>query len=75
MFQWDGLVISSDFVVILDCEGIDTVSNMFINGQLVGSTDNMFRRYRFDIGSNLKPGENELRGNRSLVRYLKLHSS
>ncbi len=52
----------AEATVVLDCEGIDTVSNLFVNGQFVGSTDNMFRRYRFRIGEFLKQGENELRG-------------
>ena len=35
-------------------EGVDTVSNVSINGQLVGRTNNMFTRYIFDVKNYLK---------------------
>lgn len=39
-------------------EGIDTFSDIYINGQLVKSTDNMFLAY--DVQDNLHIGENEV---------------
>lgn len=39
-------------------EGIDTFSDIYINGQLVKSTDNMFISY--DVDQNLHIGENEV---------------
>lgn len=39
-------------------EGIDTFSDIYINGQLVKSTDNMFISY--DVDNNLRIGENEV---------------
>ena len=40
--------------IILIAEGIDTVATIFINGQQVGTTDNMFVKYTFDVKSLLK---------------------
>ena len=40
--------------IILVAEGIDTVSTIFINGQQVGTTDNMFVKYTFDVKSFIK---------------------
>ncbi|MFH1377318.1 MAG: glycoside hydrolase family 2 protein [Planctomycetota bacterium] len=45
-------------------DGLDTVAEIFVNGQLLGATDNMFRQYRFDAKNLLKPGANEI-----LVRF------
>ncbi len=53
---------STDFKVIeLVVEGIDTFSRIYINGALVGQTQNMFLEYRFDIKDVLKTGENTVR--------------
>jgi len=40
-------------IVVLRCEGLDTLAEIRINGQLVGSTLNMHREYEFDIKSLL----------------------
>lgn len=40
--------------VVLICEGLDTVSRIFINGVLIGKSKNMFVRYIFDIKSALQ---------------------
>lgn len=40
--------------------GIDTISDIYVNGGLVGSTDNMFVRYSFNIKKKLKSGENKI---------------
>ncbi|MFT3787150.1 MAG: hypothetical protein QM770_13440 [Tepidisphaeraceae bacterium] len=47
--------------VLLHCEGLDTIAAITLNGQEVGSTDNMFRTYEFDVKPLLRPGRNELR--------------
>lgn len=39
--------------IFLNCEGLDTVASIELNGQEIGRSDNMFRRYRFDIGKNM----------------------
>ena len=46
--------------VFLNCDSLDTIAEISINGQLVGRTDNMFRRYRFEVKPVLRPGENEI---------------
>lgn len=44
--------------VALRCEGLDTVAAVRVNGREVGTTDNMFRTYEFDVRPLLKVGEN-----------------
>src|SRR6056297_3062172 len=41
-------------------EGLDTVAEVFVNGDAVGTSDDMFRRYEFDVGAALSLGENEV---------------
>lgn len=52
-----------DFADTKNCyvyfEGIDTVSEIFVNGELVGKTDNMFVSHEFAL-NNLKIGKNEI---------------
>ena len=45
----------------LVAEGIDTVANVTLNGAAVGTTDNMFRRYIWNVDGLVRDGENELR--------------
>ena len=47
--------------VYLVGHGVDTVSKIYINNELVGTTDNMFVRYKFDVKSLLKVGQNNIR--------------
>ena len=44
--------------VILRCEGLDTLCDIYINGVHVAYTDNMHRTYEFDVTDLLKDGEN-----------------
>ncbi len=41
-------------------KGIDTVSGVYINDKLIGKTDNMFVRYKFDVKQVLKTGQNKI---------------
>jgi beta-mannosidase len=41
-------------------DGLDTLADVRLNGQLVGSADNMFRTWRWDVTGRLLAGENEL---------------
>jgi beta-mannosidase len=41
-------------------EGLDTYAKIYLNGNLLGETDNMFRTWRIDITGKLKNGKNEL---------------
>ncbi len=45
----------------LVAKGIDTVSSVYINDKLIGTTDNMFVRYKFDVKQVLKTGQNKIR--------------
>ncbi|KAF9204681.1 hypothetical protein BGZ49_005003 [Haplosporangium sp. Z 27] len=47
-------------IVILDCEGLDTITTVYLNGTPIGSTSNQFRRYLFDVSSTLQKGSNLL---------------
>ena len=39
-------------------EGLDVYADVYVNGTLIASTDDMFIEYRFDIAKLLKTGEN-----------------
>lgn len=56
-FQVDGKLLSCNRVV-LRCEGLDTLADIRINGQLIASTNNMHRTYEFDVKDVLREGEN-----------------
>ncbi|HZC25438.1 MAG TPA: glycoside hydrolase family 2 protein, partial [Actinopolymorphaceae bacterium] len=49
-----------DSRVDLVCDGLDTVARIELNGEIVGTTQNMHRSYRFDVGRLLRAGANEL---------------
>mgnify|MGYP001027669207 FL=1 len=38
---------------MLVCDGLDTVSSVWINGVKVGESENMFQRYMFVVDTNL----------------------
>jgi beta-mannosidase len=48
-------------VIHLVCEGLDTLADVYFNGQFLGHADNMFRRWEWDVKELLLDGENELR--------------
>lgn len=41
-------------------DGLDTYGRIWLNGKLIGKTDNMFCQWRFDVSSQLKTQGNEL---------------
>lgn len=45
----------------LDIESLDTVAEVYLNDEAVLHTENAFRRYRPEVGSVLKAGQNRLR--------------
>ncbi|QKK23471.1 beta-mannosidase [Rhizobium hidalgonense] len=45
----------------LDIDYLDTVATVHVNGFLALEADNSFRRYRPDVSSMLKPGDNVIR--------------
>lgn len=46
--------------VLLRCEGLDTIATVAVNGVEVGTADNMYRTWEFDVKAVLKPGRNTL---------------
>ncbi|GIK71811.1 MAG: beta-mannosidase [Chloroflexota bacterium] len=57
--------------VFLVCDGLDTLAEVMLNGQLVGSANNMYRRYTWDVRHLLREGDNELAITfRSPVRFI-----
>uniref|UniRef100_A0A1B6DET4 beta-mannosidase n=1 Tax=Clastoptera arizonana TaxID=38151 RepID=A0A1B6DET4_9HEMI len=46
--------------IVLTFDGLDTVTNVSLNGQHIGNTDNMFVRYHFNVKPFLKVGTNNL---------------
>ena len=47
--------------VLLVCEGIDTLCDLYINGQFVAHTDNMHRSYYLEVAPYLVDGKNEIK--------------
>ncbi len=50
-----------DFPVLLHCDGLDTLCDIYINEKYIAHTDNMHRSYEFDITDALLDGENEIK--------------
>lgn len=46
--------------LLLVCEGLDTLAEITLNGTLIASTDNMHRRYEWDVKPYLEPEGNTL---------------
>jgi beta-mannosidase len=46
--------------LFLVCDGLDTLAEVMLNGHRLGSTNNMFRQYRWDVKPLLKAENNEL---------------
>lgn len=46
--------------IFLKFDGVDTIADVFLNGTKIGSCDNMFRTYTFDVKDILVCGKNSL---------------
>ena len=46
--------------VLLHCDGLDTLCDIYINGKHIGYTDNMHRSWEFDVTDALTDGENQI---------------
>jgi beta-mannosidase len=46
--------------IFLNCDSLDTICEIRINDQPVGTSENMFVRHRFDLKQILHPGRNRL---------------
>ncbi len=59
MFADDDVLNNERIEIVFD--GIDVYSDIYLNDVLLGSTDNMFLQYRFNVKALLKKGANQLR--------------
>jgi beta-mannosidase len=46
--------------IYLQCDGLDTLATVIINGKTIATTDNMFRAYEWGVKDFLKVGENSI---------------
>jgi beta-mannosidase len=46
--------------IFLNCDCLDTIAEVCLNGTVIGHANNMFRRWRFDAKPQLKAGRNIL---------------
>lgn len=46
--------------ILLCCDGLDTIATVLLNGTKIAETDNMFRRWVFDVKPYLIEGENQI---------------
>jgi beta-mannosidase len=58
-FTVDADVLAEEHVFLV-CDGLDTLAEVSLNGELLGETDNMFRQYRWEVTPLLCEGENEV---------------
>ena len=47
--------------ILLVCEGLDTLCDLYINGKFLAHTDNMHRAYYFEVAPYLVDGKNEIK--------------
>lgn len=60
IFQKTFMFTETENKVLLHCNGLDTLCDIYINGLHVAYTDNMHRTYEFDVTELLKVGENTI---------------
>ncbi len=58
-FDVDPVLLESDRIELV-FDGLDTVSQIWLNDKLIGKTENMFISHRFDVTDRLKPSNNVL---------------
>ncbi|MDZ7262426.1 MAG: glycoside hydrolase family 2 protein, partial [candidate division KSB1 bacterium] len=58
-FEVEKEMLSSDKIELV-FEGLDTITTIWLNGQEIGRTNNMFIPWRFDVTDFLQAGKNEL---------------
>ncbi len=59
-FLLDEEQLAGDFL-ILHFDGIDTLAKVYLNGRVLGETNNMHRVWEFDLGWTAQAGKNTLR--------------
>lgn len=63
-FELDSDFCESDSISLI-FEGLDTITQIWLNEKLIGKTDNMFTAHRFEVSKRLRPG-----GNTLMVKFL-----
>lgn len=58
-FQLTSRMLGED-QVLLQCDGLDSICDIYINGSKVAATNNMHRQYEWDIKPLLKAGNNKI---------------
>jgi len=61
VFDVTAEMLTADATQLLRFDGIDTLAEVYLNGELLGETKNMHRYYEFDVTDSLKEGANELK--------------
>jgi beta-mannosidase len=46
--------------IVLDCRGLDTITEIYLNDSLIAQTENMFIEFEFDVKRYLHSGQNQL---------------
>ncbi|XP_014672055.1 PREDICTED: beta-mannosidase-like [Priapulus caudatus] len=70
-FEVSDAIMQKDTVQLV-CDGLDTVSDITINGKFVGTSENMFVRYVFNVKPMMTVGENKIVVSfRSAITYAK----
>lgn len=59
-FEAGSDMLECDYLV-LRCEGLDTLAEIFLNGKSIGKAENMHRTYEYDIKGLLVKGSNNIR--------------
>ncbi|MEC9489304.1 MAG: glycoside hydrolase family 2 protein [Halanaerobiales bacterium] len=47
--------------IILSAQGLDTLSEIYLNGEKIAATNNMYRKWEFEVQEYLREGENEIK--------------
>lgn len=58
-FECDGSFAEAD-KIYLECDGLDTLADLTLNGAGLGSADNMYVQHSFDVTDKLDPATNSL---------------
>ncbi|MCE5199173.1 MAG: glycoside hydrolase family 2 protein [Armatimonadota bacterium] len=58
-FQADAELLAED-CVYLECDGLDTIACITLNGEVLAETANMYVQHRFDVKEKLHEGENHI---------------
>ena len=58
-FHVDAAVTAQERLALV-FDGLDTLAEVRLNGELLGRADNMFRSWRWDAAGRVRPGDNEV---------------